>query len=87
MIDQPSQVYFPTIESYQVLDGSIEKMVDGDIEAVTKFFKKLYDFSKSEVRGFQIIVTEHANLSEDWFQKSLVEIPWKKPPALVPLDW
>ncbi|WP_151963360.1 DUF3732 domain-containing protein [Acinetobacter oleivorans] len=87
MIDQPSQVYFPTIESYQALDGSIENMIDGDIEAVTKFFKKLYDFSKNEVKNFQIIVTEHANLSDEWFQKSLVEIPWKKPPALVPLDW
>ncbi|MCT9289531.1 DUF3732 domain-containing protein [Acinetobacter baumannii] len=87
MIDQPSQVYFPTLESYQALDGSIENMVDGDIEAVTKFFKKLYDFSKNEVKNFQIIVTEHANLSDEWFQKSLVEIPWKKPPALVPLDW
>lgn len=87
MIDQPSQVYFPSLESYQELDGSLDKMVDGDIEAVTKFFRKLYDFCKSEIKDFQIIVTEHANLTEDWFQKSLVEIPWKKPPALVPLDW
>lgn len=87
MIDQPSQVYFPTLESYQALDGSIESTVEGDIEAVTKFFKKLYDFSKNEVENFQIIVTEHANLSERWFQDSLVELPWKKPPALVPLDW
>ncbi len=87
MIDQPSQVYFPTLESYQALDGSVGDMVDGDIEAVTKFFKKLYDFSKNEVEGFQIIVTEHANLSDEWFQQSLVELPWKKPPALVPLDW
>lgn len=87
MIDQPSQVYFPTLESYQALDGSVGNVVDGDIEAVTKFFKKLYDFSKNEVEGFQIIVTEHANLSDEWFQQSLVELPWKKPPALVPLDW
>ncbi|MCH7315554.1 DUF3732 domain-containing protein [Acinetobacter sp. ANC 3882] len=87
MIDQPSQVYFPTVESYQQLDGTVESMVDGDIEAVTKFFKKLYDYSKYEVKDFQIIVTEHANLSDDWFQQSLVEIPWKKPPALVPLNW
>lgn len=87
MIDQPSQVYFPTVESYQALDGSIDNMVDGDIEAVTKFFKKLYDFSIHEVKDFQIIVTEHANLSDDWFQDSLVELPWKKPPALIPEDW
>lgn len=87
MIDQPSQVYFPSIEGYQELDGSLDNMVDGDIEAVTKFFKKLYDFCKSEIEDFQIIVTEHANLNEGWFQESLVELPWKKPPALVPLDW
>ena len=23
----------------------------------------------------------------DWFQDALVEIPWTKPPALVPDDW
>ena len=62
-------------------------MIDGDIEAVTRFFKKLYDFSKNEVKGFQIIVTEHANLREAWFQSSLVENPWKKPPALIPISW
>ena len=37
--------------------------------------------------GFQIIVTEHANLRDDWFQAALVEAPWSKPPALVPDDW
>ncbi|WP_276613131.1 DUF3732 domain-containing protein [Klebsiella michiganensis] len=37
--------------------------------------------------GFQLIVTEHANLRDEWFQNALVEDPWTKPPALVPEHW
>ena len=44
-------------------------------------------FTQEEVPGFQLIITEHANLRDDWFQAALVEQPWTKPPALVPEDW
>jgi hypothetical protein len=44
-------------------------------------------FAEKDAPGFQINVTEHANLRDDWFQDALVEIPWTKPPALVPDDW
>lgn len=37
--------------------------------------------------GFQIIVAEHANLRDNWFQDAIVEEPWTKPPALIPTDW
>jgi hypothetical protein len=37
--------------------------------------------------GVHIIVTEHANLRNPWFQDALVEQPWTKPPALVPEEW
>jgi len=47
----------------------------------------LYNFATKEVPGFQIIVTEHANLRDQWFQDSIVEVPWTKPPALVPDEW
>lgn len=88
LIDQPTQVYFPSIESYEATGGSIEQTeADADLQAVEKLFKLLYDFSTKDAPGFQIIVTEHANLRNDWFQDSLVEDPWTKPPALVPDDW
>ncbi len=88
LIDQPTQVYFPSEQVYQEADGSIQNTKDGsDIEAVRRLFKFLLKFTKEEAPGFQIIVTEHANLEDSWFQKALVEQPWTKPPALVPEDW
>ncbi|WP_320188563.1 DUF3732 domain-containing protein (plasmid) [Agrobacterium rosae] len=88
MIDQPTQVYFPSVEKYEATGGSIERTeADADLQAVEKLFKLLYDFGTLDAPGFQIIVTEHANLRDDWFQESLVEEPWAKPPALVPDDW
>ena len=88
LLDQPTQVYFPSEKVYQDVDGSIEKTKrDADVEAVHRLFAMLYKYSKDDCPGFQIIVTEHANLDEDWFQDSLVEPPWTKPPALVPDDW
>lgn len=88
LIDQPTQVYFPSLALYKQADGSIQKTEqDADLAAVKRLFQMLYDFTTRIAPGFQLIVTEHANLSDDWFQNSLVEPPWSKPPALVPEDW
>ena len=89
MIDQPTQVYFPSEQSYKETDGSVEKTLesDADIKAVRRLFELLLKFTQKEAPGFQLIVTEHANLQEKWFQDALVEKPWSKPPALVPEDW
>jgi hypothetical protein len=85
LIDQPTQVYFP---SDIVADGSFEMTEkDADLEAVRRLFELLLRFTIKDAPGFQLIVTEHANLREDWFQDALVEQPWTKPPALVPEDW
>ncbi|MBV5295485.1 MAG: DUF3732 domain-containing protein [Curvibacter lanceolatus] len=88
LIDQPTQVYFPSEQAYRLADGSIEKTEeDADITAVRRLFALLLNYTKNEVPGFQIIVTEHANLRDQWFQDALVEKPWSKPPSLVPEDW
>ncbi|ELI5738434.1 DUF3732 domain-containing protein [Vibrio fluvialis] len=88
LIDQPTQVYFPSEQVYKDVDGSVQKTeADADLEAVRRLFKLLLEFTQNEVPGFQIIVVEHANLSEQWFQDALVEEPWTKPPALVPEFW
>lgn len=87
-IDQPTQVYFPDEKVYQAADGSIamtEK--DADMDAVRRLFSLLLKFTAEDCPGFQIIVTEHANLVDEWFQDALVEPIWSKPPALVPQDW
>jgi len=88
MIDQPTQVYFPSEQVYKDADGSIKKTEDdADIEAVRRLFELLLKFTQEDAPGFQLIVTEHANLREQWFQDALAEPPWTKPPALVPENW
>lgn len=88
LIDQPTQVYFPSAQIYKEADGSIKKTeADADLAAVRHLFELLLKFAEEDAPGFQLIVTEHANLREQWFQDSLVEEPWNKPPALVPDDW
>ncbi len=88
LIDQPTQVYFHNEQVYQDADGSVQKTeADADLNAVRRLFELLLNFTQEEVPGFQLIVTEHANLREQWFQDALVEEPWTKPPALVPEGW
>jgi hypothetical protein len=88
LIDQPTQVYFPSEQVYKDADGSVQRTeADADLNAVRRLFELLLKFTQEDVPGFQLIVTEHANLREQWFQDALVELPWAKPPALVPEDW
>lgn len=89
VIDQPSQVYFPSNIVYRALDGSTESLekADADIDAVGRMFKILKTMCKELNPNFQIIVTEHANLPETWFQEMLVEPPWRNGKALIPMDW
>jgi hypothetical protein len=88
LIDQPTQVYFPSEVAYKRAGGSIEQTEkDADLESVRRLFAMLSRFTTEDAPGFQLIVTEHANLRDDWFQAALVEAPWTKPPALVPDDW
>jgi len=88
LIDQPTQVYFPSEQVYKDADGSVQRTeADADLDAVRRLFELLLKFTQEDVPGFQLIVTEHANLREQWFQEALVEQPWTKPPALVPEDW
>jgi hypothetical protein len=88
LIDQPTQVYFPSEKVYQEADGSVQKTeADADLAAVRRLFVLLLKFTQEDVPGFQLIVTEHANLRDQWFQDALVEQPWTKPPALVPQNW
>ena len=76
-LDQPTQVYFPSESEYKKISGSIEETErDSDLERVRSLFKFLYDFVNKEAPGFQIIVTEHANLRDQWFQDSMIESPW-----------
>lgn len=88
-LDQPTQVYFPSEETYRDASGRVEdtESSDADLEKVRTLFSMLHRYADQDAPGFQIIVTEHANLRDDWFQEAIVETPWTKPPALVPDNW
>lgn len=50
----------------------IEKTeTDAGLEAVRRLFEVPRRFGEKDAKGFQIIVTEHANLRDDWFQFAL----------------
>jgi hypothetical protein len=89
LIDQPTQVYFPSEASYKSIGGTVDETEQGDVdlETVRRLFALLLRFTTEDAPDFQLIVSEHANLRDEWFQSALVEDPWTKPPALVPDDW
>lgn len=87
VLDQPSQVYFPSKEAYLAMEGKTAQEVQGanaDIQAVSRMFKLLFDICEEMSPNLQIIVLEHANLEDNRFQDALVEEPWTNGRALIP---
>jgi hypothetical protein len=82
-LDQPSQVYFPPEKD---IDGSIEGGEEEDRLAVTRMFRLVYDVVEDLKKKFQVIVTEHADIRDDWYQAAVVE-RWRGGLKLVPDDW
>ena len=83
VIDQPSQVYFPADID---IDGSLNEIEDEDREAVTRMFRLMISIIQDLYPKFQIILTDHADIREDWFQK-YVRQRWRGGEKLVPEEW
>lgn len=77
-LDQPSQVYFPSME---------HKDENKDLKAVGM----IYDFISECVTAMngklQIIIMDHAQLDEPSFTDHVIESWWDEDKNLVPLDW
>ncbi len=82
-LDQPSQVYFPAEKD---IDGSMSVVSEDDRVAVSRMFQLIFDAAKEVAPGLQVIVTEHADINEDWYQAAVVE-RWRGGLKLVPEDW
>lgn len=89
VFDQPSQVYFPSYESYRALEGDKTNLeeVGADVVAVQRMYDFLFDVAEALAPNLQIIVMEHANLADKRFQEALVEEPWRGDRALIPPAW
>lgn len=84
--DQPTQVYFP---SDKAVTGNIEEIEnDEDRKAVKKMFEWLFKVVEEELGGdLQVIVTDHADIEEDWFQSAIADEKWRGDIALIPKHW
>lgn len=81
--DQPSQVYFP---SEKDIDGSMNVIAEDDRAAVSRLFRLVFDAVSEVTPGLQVIITEHADINEDWYQNAVIE-RWRGGLKLVPEDW
>lgn len=80
MFDQPTQAFFPE----EVVDAADDE--NADWEAVRRQFTLMRDVVASLEGELQVIVCDHANLADDWFQDSVIE-NWRNGVALIPADW
>ena len=81
--DQPSQAHYPPDRD---TDGRIDFLPDEDQAAVRQLFELLYSYCKDHAPNMQIIVSDHVDLLEGWFEDSLAE-RWRDGMALVPHSW
>lgn len=85
ILDQPTQAHYPADDNDEG-----QPVDDADRIAVRAMFRLMYDFVVEAAPNFQIIVCDHADLPEDWFQDS-VRQRWREGrseiPALIPVSW
>jgi hypothetical protein len=84
-IDQPSQVYFPEDENWQRQENGTAG-VGEDRQKVEWMYKLAYDVVQSLGGQFQVIITDHANINQQWFQDCVVE-RWREGTKLIPPEW
>jgi uncharacterized protein DUF3732 len=82
-LDQPSQVYFP---AEMDVEGSMVAVGQDDRQKVIRMLQLVFEVVAALAPGFQVIVTEHADIAEPWYQDAVVE-KWRGPVNLVPDDW
>lgn len=82
-LDQPSQVYFPPEQDQ---DGSFSEIGEDDRHAVSRMLRFVFDVVLTLQPAFQVIITEHADLNEDWYQAAVVE-RWRGGLKLIPDEW
>jgi hypothetical protein len=82
-VDQPSQVYFPPDRD---VDGHMDGIVNEDRQAVARMFRLAFDVAQGVSQQLQIVITDHADIAEDWFQDCVIE-RWRGGTKLVPDSW
>jgi hypothetical protein len=82
MLDQATQAYYPS----DVTRESGVPADDADRAAVQSIFELLANVATLLDDRLQIIVCDHANLPDAWFQEAVIE-NWRDGHRLIPDDW
>lgn len=83
MLDQPSQAHYPPERDR---GGRMDELPDEDQAAVRQLFDLLHRYCRARAPHMQIIVADHVELLDDWFQDSITE-RWRDGVAFVPASW
>lgn len=83
LLDQPAQYYFP---SEIRKESDVAMLDDEDRDAVKRMFRFIFDTVESMDGKFQVIITEHADLQDEWFQEAVV-LRWRGEDKLIPKQW
>ncbi|MEN6325625.1 MAG: DUF3732 domain-containing protein [Syntrophomonas sp.] len=75
-LDQPSQVYFPP----ETNDTNV------DSQEIRNIYAFIFERVKELQPNLQVIIVDHADINEKYFQDSVVE-KWWDGTKLVPIDW
>jgi hypothetical protein len=76
-LDQPSQVFFqPETNNSQV-----------DNQELRKIYQFIFERIKAINPKMQAIIVDHADINEEYFQKSVVEKWWDDESKLIPVTW
>lgn len=82
VLDQPSEAFFPDDDA----DAEAENWKESDRVRVRNMFRYLIDAVNAMDGQFQLIISEHADLRDPWYQDVVVH-RWKRGEALVPSHW
>lgn len=82
VLDQPSEAFFPDEDG----DAEADAWQESDRVRVRTMFRYLIDAVNAMNGRFQLIITEHADLRDPWYQEVVVH-RWKRGEALVPAEW
>lgn len=81
-LDQPSQAYFPPDATAEMIRRGAEA-TNLDRKSVIRLFQLIVE----ETKNFQVIITEHADINETWYQNLITENWWDGIKKLVPIEW
>ena len=84
-LDQPTQVYFPR-DRDEKMQGAEEALQDDDRAVVRGMFEWVVKTVQKLSPNLQVIILEHADLRDDWYQERVVE-RWRDGAKLVPAEW